>query len=84
MMARYEENKQYGTSMCTPHIMYFVRNSYGTDRYWPLSTDARMVTELTGQETLTPRVMGILHRHGATFEETSDPRAFRAWMDAKA
>ena len=83
-MARYEEMKQYGTSMCTPHIIYFVRNSFGIDRYWPFSTDARMVAELTGQATLTERVMEILHRHGATFEETSDPRAYRAWMDAKA
>jgi len=57
-------------------ITYYTREVFGTERKYAVSSDAQMICELTGKETLNDYAIHIVKRHypQATFEEVLKPR----------
>mgnify|MGYP004450564325 CR=1 FL=1 len=56
------------------NIEYYTKNVYGRDKFYPVSPDAIVVSELMGTKTLTDHAMAILGDNGATFTEVWRPR----------
>lgn len=58
------------------NFTYYIRETYGTERKYPVSSDSHMICELSGKETLTDWAINIIQRYypDVTFEEVLKPR----------